>query len=352
MQQTLRNAISNNYANNLPFVVYARPGSMELTALFQNQSGSFVQKHSDRGFIFAPFTSEHETLFIPLEQSTVITYGIELPETKEGEVDVPIDASDKNAHIALVNKAVEEIVHTDLEKVVISRAQELRLHNFDPVAMVKELLEQDSQVFRYAWFHPVSGLWVGATPEVLLTISDNNFKTMSLAGTRSALVAEKRAWTTKEYHEQKVVTDSIAENLEPFSESLQISEVTTVRAGNLEHLRTDFEGVLKEGYRWSQLANTLHPTPAVCGSPQEKALDFILNNENYNRTYYTGYLGPIDLLKGEKNLYVNLRCMKIQNNTATLFTGGGITEESDPTAEWEETCKKQHAMLKLLRQFL
>jgi isochorismate synthase len=226
------------------------------------------------------------------------------------------------------------------------------LTNFDLLELLLQLFTRNVKAFRYAWFHPKSGLWVGATPEVLLTVSDNQYKTMSLAGTRSANLKEQYDWTAKEYHEQQIVTDAIAHDLESFSETIDISEVRSSRAGSLEHLRTDIEGELRSGYNWWDLATTLHPTPAVCGSPKEEALDFVLKKEGYNREYYTGFFGPTAILEGQTDLYVNLRCMRIRDNIATIYTGGGITRDSDPTAEWEETCHKQNTMLKLLSQFL
>ncbi len=82
----------------------------------------------------------------------------------------------------------------------------------------------------------------------------------------------------------------------------------------------------------STLIKKLHPTPAVCGLPLESSKEFILKNENYKRTYYTGFLGELNLTKENKNtseLFVNLRCMEIKNSSAFIFVGGGITKESN-----------------------
>ena len=104
----------------------------------------------------------------------------------------------------------------------------------------------------------------------------------------------------------------------------------------------------------------LHPTPAVCGFPKQKAKEFILQHENYNRQYYTGFLGELNLkqsrtrntnrrnvennayavVKTYSNFYVNLRCMQLKNETALVYVGGGITRDSDPEKEWEETVNK------------
>jgi isochorismate synthase len=80
------------------------------------------------------------------------------------------------------------------------------------------------------------------------------------------------------------------------------------------HIKTDIEGILNDNSNLKQVISVLHPTPAVCGLPKQEAKDFILENEGYDREYYTGFFGRIkkegskDTLKSD--LYVNLRCMK------------------------------------------
>jgi len=112
----------------------------------------------------------------------------------------------------------------------------------------------------------------------------------------------------------------------------------------------------------------LHPTPAVCGLPKDAAKQFILKNENYNREFYTGFLGEINIktsisrnsnsrnvennayaaVKTVSNLYVNLRCMQISNQEAIIYVGGGITKDSNVEAEWEETVQKALVIKKVL----
>jgi isochorismate synthase len=93
----------------------------------------------------------------------------------------------------------------------------------------------------------------------------------------------------------------------------------------------------------------LHPTPAVCGVPKRKALRFIKENEGYDRMFYTGFLGELNKDFTQDNpdttdLYVNLRCMKIKNQTAELYMGCGITQNSIPEKEYAETVNKSHTM--------
>ncbi|MEZ4779855.1 MAG: chorismate-binding protein, partial [Flavobacteriaceae bacterium] len=98
--------------------------------------------------------------------------------------------------------------------------------------------------------------------------------------------------------------------------------------------------------------SNLHPTSAICGMPSALSKKFILENENYNREFYTGYLGPILGPNEASFLFVNLRCMKLEKNKAHIFVGGGITKESNVNDEWTETQNKMQPMLQVLQPFM
>ena len=80
----------------------------------------------------------------------------------------------------------------------------------------------------------------------------------------------------------------------------------------------------------------LHPTPAVCGLPKKEAFEFIQENEGYDRGFYAGYLG-IDSQRRTKEYFVNLRSAEFCQNQIKIYVGGGVTAESNPQKEWEET---------------
>jgi isochorismate synthase len=88
----------------------------------------------------------------------------------------------------------------------------------------------------------------------------------------------------------------------------------------------------------------LHPTPAVCGLPKQEAREFILAHEGYDRRYYTGFVGMLDLASAT-DLYVNLRCMQCHaDGQVTLYAGGGILPSSQCGKEWEESRQKMKTM--------
>lgn len=343
------NKIEEYYERNLPFVSYRKPNSEDISAFFVNDDElHFTSEFTENGFVFAPFSSDEKAILFKTENAYFITETIYFEEEfvlKNHFID---DNNEKETHLRLVEKALDEINSNELQKVVVSRKEDIQLTNFDVLKTFKRLLKTYKNAFVYVWFHPKVGLWFGATPETLLHISSQNFKTMSLAGTQVFVDDEEVLWKSKELEEQQLVTNFIENQLNTIASNLKIDKTETVIAGNLLHLRTKFEGDLNKNSTLKELIRSLHPTPAVCGLPREKAKSFIIQNENYKRTFYTGFLGELNLENQNSSLFVNLRCMSIQNKTASIYVGGGITKESNAKKEWEETIAKSKTMKKVL----
>lgn len=209
------------------------------------------------------------------------------------------------------------------------------------------MLKNYKNAMVYLWFHPKVGCWMGASPERLIHIHKKEFKTMSLAGTQSFKNTTKVTWKTKEQEEQQFVTDYILETIKSAIQHVKISAPYTVKAGSLLHIRTDVSGELKSKKALGKLIDALHPTPAVCGLPKNIATDFILENECYDRSFYTGYLGELNV-NNETNLFVNLRCMEIEKKRISFYIGGGITKDSLAENEWNETVFKAEVMKRIL----
>jgi isochorismate synthase len=347
--------IKNSYEKELPFVVYNKPNSDCVHGIFQNTNELFtsINYFNTPCFVFAPFSSENQTVFFPLEDSekviaTFLTKEITL-HNKESS-----DINSKDFHMNIVSKAIEAIEKNQFKKVVLSRKELVDISDFDICEVYNRLLQTYPNAFVYVWFHPKVGLWLGATPETLLKVNNNAFNTMALAGTQVFNQDLTPKWAQKEVDEQLFVTEYIVRKISSFCNDIKVLEVETVRAGSLLHLKTVIKGVLnteESSNSLSTLINLLHPTPAVCGLPKEAAKQFILDNENYDRSYYTGYLGELNFDNqngNETNLFVNLRCMEIVNDNAQIYIGGGITKESRAEAEWKETVAKSNVMKKVL----
>ena len=224
--------------------------------------------------------------------------------------------------------------------------------NFQPEAFFLQLCQKYPHAFVYIMQLPEVGSWVGATPEPLLTIENEYISTVSLAGTQLATEADIKSyrWNNKEIEEQGIVTNYVEQTLR----SLQITNVTkngpeNYRAANLIHLKTAFEFSASElKNRLSMLLKALHPTPSVGGLPKTEAREFILTNEKHDRSYYTGFLGPVNINK-KSNIFVNLRCLQLFDKQFVLYSGAGITPSSIAENEWTETDNKMMTMLNVMK---
>lgn len=344
LQLNIKKAI----ASNKPFVLYRKPNGKINHAVFQNDLEIYeVYDGQEKGFVFAPFDNKETSLFIPFSKAEVSTFEINELVQKPTIKRVSLDCyNERKAHIELIRDGIEFIKNSDAKKIVLSRKEVLKNTDFDCYKVFAKLLDAYPTAFVYCWFHPISGLWMGATPERLLSVCNNEFRVMALASTQEYNGGMDVSWGDKELQEHQFVVDYIASKFE--NQKIDVSETYTVRAGNLLHLRADISGEIPSSNSFEDLIKNLHPTPATCGLPKEVAKKFILENEPYDRDYYTGYLGEIS--KQSADLFVNLRCMKVEShkNEVILFIGGGITKDSIPKNEWLETVAKSKVMKMVL----
>ena len=364
--------IDTQYNAQLPFVIYRKPNESAVNGLLQETNDLvYTEDFTEKGFVFSPFDNTEKSVLMPLELSDKLKSLV--PEStaidsieSSSKVDNTLQ---KEIHIKLVERGVEAIKNNQFKKVVLSRTESVSLSENNPITIFNNLLQNYASAFVYCWYHPKVGLWLGATPETLVKIEGQRFSIMALAGTQNYKGSLDVTWQAKELQEQQYVTDFILDSIETTIDNINVSKIETVKAGNLLHLKTRIWGVLKpNAISLKDLLYSLHPTPAVCGLPKEAAKQFILEEEHYNRGFYTGFLGELNLeitsapRSGKRNienrayattkkstqLYVNLRCMQLKENKAIVYVGGGITESSNPENEWEETVSKSLVIKKVL----
>ncbi len=331
----------------LPFVAYRHPKTDKLKGCFQkNNDLYYTSNFSESGFVFAPFDDTKPSVLFPLTESVI--YMTDFPDTymavENKNQQWSLSKNSKATHINLVQKGIDFFKTTDTKKVVLSRKEIVDAPDFNIVETFKKLLKNYTNAMVYVWFHPKKGLWLGATPETLLKTKNELFTTMALAGTQIYNGSLEVVWQKKEKQEQQFVTDYIVEKL---NDDITVSKSHTIKAGSLVHLCTMITGSLSQQLSLNTLIKLLHPTPAVCGLPMAEAKVFILVNEEYNREFYTGFLGELNI-NNTSSLFVNLRCMQVLEKQLAIYIGGGITVDSNPKKEWEETVAKSKVMLKVL----
>jgi isochorismate synthase len=342
------------FRQNLPYVIYKKPDDNTIIGYFQKNDILFsVNDFTEKGFVFASFDGSR-TYLIPENESEIVS--VILKNNKAVIFEKEYNSSnktDKSNFENVVSKGIQAIKNGEFKKVVLSRKETVFLDNFDLIDTFEKLTRLYSSTFVYCFFHPKVGIWLGATPEQLLKINSVIFETIALAGTQKVTDSEDVIWKNKEKEEQQFVTDYIVEKLSEVASDVLVSKPYSVRAGNIWHIKTEISGVLNSDFGLQKVIRLLHPTPAICGLPMEESKAFILENENYDRTFYTGFLGELNI-ENKTNLFVNLRCMEIEVTSkpeitkANLFMGCGITKDSIPEKEWEESVNKSATMKKIL----
>ena len=339
---------------NLPFVIYSKPNSDKIIGLFQSDNKFYTLDNFEaKGFVFAPF-DKGSICFIPKEFSKTIIENYTFEDFDSASLSNTLveDKTQKKEFEALVQKAIQNINLGLTDKIVVSRKESISINSFDIELAFKKMLSLYKSAFKYCFFHPQIGMWMGATPEQFLKTENNTLKTVALAGTR---LINDDVWGDKELKEQQYVTDFIVSNIKEYTNLVKVSNPYTITAGNIQHIKTDINATLNSLIDLEIILKKMHPTPAVCGFPKEKARDFILKNENYNRKYYAGFLGELNFCFESNqtlmsDLFVNLRCMEIIKDNAEIYVGCGITKDSNPEKEYIETKNKSVTMKNILNK--
>ena len=360
-------------AKSCPFALWSMPGSDTPEILITGNKGIFYPAqlstlNGQQGFIFFPYTiSEHAPMI--LLKPGIYKKGIpgilgidctpyeEKETTREGISDLPFIIS-KEEFIKDVEDTIAHIKGSKLAKVILSRIIPFQRQNESVGELYLQLIQQTPNAFVYLVNLPFTsqdlgqaGLWMGATPEILLRSQGKILETVSLAGTQTRLAVCDYTWYTKEIEEQAFVSRYLLDVFYRFHIHPFITQgPETLESGKVAHLSTIFRFSAKKlATNLGDFIAELHPTPAVCGYPKSKAAKFILKMEKHDRRYYTGYLGPWRL-NGEVGLFVNLRCMEINPQQYILYSGVGITGRSVPEDEWDETNKKAFTLLSAIEE--
>ncbi|MBK9291108.1 MAG: chorismate-binding protein [Bacteroidetes bacterium] len=321
----------------VPFAAWRLPSTSEVHLLAGGMK-LFNPSSGEEGFVFYPF--DHS-----VAQPLIITGGME----EHSEISYPAagfppgnqadEVAGFSAYQAQFDEVLDHIKSGEVSKLVLSRI--IETHGLSPDEASRAffaLCSRYPEAFVYVFSDGQHEHWMGASPETLVRFTGDHAFTMSLAGTIPA--GQGMDWTAKEAEEQQIVTDFIVDQLKQAgAEHVEIGKTKESPAGRLVHLKTEIRFSLTANTSRLGIVTTLHPTPAVCGSPREAALPLIRRIEKHRRRYYAGFLGPWST-NDDAWLFVNLRCMAFSATRSLLYVGGGITAGSDVLREWNETAWK------------
>lgn len=340
-------------ANKQSFVLFREPDSDILYVGRSYGDYNLTFQHLDElngqsGYVIAPFRADenHPIVLVPIDEvdGYSLPKGIEnLPALQEIATEqVAVDEGYARCFELFVGQLRDKV----FDKLVLSRSVEKHGAELNDMAKAfSYAFNRYPHSYVYMLYTPQTGYWVGSTPEKMLQNKGDIWSTVALAGTQPLLKNKKlpRRWSAKQCKEQEYVAAYIRQQLESIDIKFLEKGTYPAYAGALSHLKTDFYFLMPDENKIGDLLSLLHPTPAVCGLPKEEAYRFILENEGYDRSYYSGFVGLLDP-KEETDLYVNLRCMNMQNGILTLYAGGGLLASSELNDEFQETEKKMQTM--------
>lgn len=389
-EQLLAAALGLAYDEQLPVAVWRMPHQTEVNLLISFSEATQVDNYElqelKNGFAFAPFNfNQSKGYFINGDVLLSFDFGeialkssnqefgesAEFSEFKRKIIDriesgqttqivnqaKTFQTTDSCDYRKLVEKSIEAINDGFFEKVVPARAIDIDLpKQFDLLKLFGDLCKAYQNAFISFVSIPEVGSWLGATPEILIEREANIFRTHALAATQRFNPdndLSETLWAQKEIEEQAMVSRYIISCFK----RIRLREFTekgpqTVKAGNLLHLRTSFEVDLM-ATNFPELPTVmlelLHPTSAVAGMPKDQAISFLKLEEKLDRSFYSGFLGPVNI-EDRTSLFVNLRCMELAQDKARLFAGAGVTAHSNPDKEFAETEMKFNTLLNILNQ--
>ncbi|PHV62602.1 isochorismate synthase [Cyanobacterium aponinum] len=276
--------------------------------------------------------------------------------SQENKINSHLENAKYQGFIDKVNKGLEAIKSEKLTKIVVAHALEIKTENkFNIVKSLENLRNNHPDCYIFSIGNEDQEYFIGASPERLLSIKDNQLVSDALAGSaprgknedEDFLIGNNLLDSEKEKREHQAVSNFIfnqlsAMGLQPKKASLQL-----LKLSNIQHLWTPIYAEIKEEINPLEIVRQLHPTPAVAGVPIEVACQEIETSEKFDRSLYAAPIGWLDL-QGNCEFIVGIRSALIKENYARLYAGAGIVTGSKPEQELTEIKLKFQALLQAL----
>ncbi len=263
-----------------------------------------------------------------------------------------------NSFCANVDRALDRIEEGAYRKIVLARALDLVFDNpCNPLKILNRLRQEYPSCHCFSLQHENGTSFIGATPERLVSVRDGSFQTEAIAGSAArdadagvdARLASELLSSEKDLREHQLVVDSIRKRLKELGLDASFEpEPGLLVLSNVQHLQTPVNGKLPEGTHILDIADCLHPTPAVGGTPREAVVQDIAEWEPFSRGLFAGITGWFDT-RGNGEFAVGIRSALTRGSSARLYAGAGIVQGSQPELEFRETSIKMEALLRCIR---
>ena len=263
----------------------------------------------------------------------------------------------KNKFLSMVNKAKKYIKLGDIFQVVLSQRFEAKLTK-KPLEIYKKLRITNPSPFMF-YFNFSDFQIIGASPEILVRLRDNNITVRPIAGTRprGKTLAQDKFYEKdllkdkKELSEHLMLLDLGRNDAGKVSKinSVKVTESFVIeRYSHVMHIVSNVIG--KYNNKFSKFKSLLAGFPAgtVSGAPKIRAMEIIDELEKTKRKVYAGGIGYFSA-NGEFDTCIALRTAVAKRNKFYVQAGAGIVADSKPINEYKETINKAKALINALR---
>lgn len=357
---TLLKALSIAMDKNLPFALYIFPSQRKVhffasTTIGQSVDNELFFKSDWKGIVvdfFHPQDKSPMKIACQMSAKELVANEQTIKKLPEAYSRIQFGTTSPTLYMSQINKFVGELKRREsgLKKAVLCRTVSCMGRNVVDVA--QEYFSAYPDTFRYLYYSPQCGMWLGASPELLLDFDYGKsiISTMSLAGTKPR--EDSEPWSGKNINEHNIVTQYIYAAMKMQGLEPNVSDLYEKPFGSILHLCNDITAHCESGcVDIAKLLRTLSPTPALCGYPKHQAMKLIESTETFDRMCYGGWVAVKD--EAGVHAYVNLRCASVHAMSDfvhhyCVYTGGGIMPDSNYVEEWTETAKKAHTLCSII----
>jgi len=254
------------------------------------------------------------------------------------------DKPKKSDWISLFQKIGNKFQDQTLKKIVPARKSTIDMTEpIDILDFLKKTIKDSN--YNYMIRTSEHSAFMGSSPERLVLFENNKFITEAIAGTRPKNLAHELTESAKDLYEHSLVVDDIIEKLKPFSSNIISEKISIIDAKNLSHLKTKIIATPSTTNIFNVI-ESLHPTSAGCGMPKRESINFLRENESFDRGLFATPFGVFN--RKFTDISVAIRCCQIEKSRIDLFAGAGIIPQSDPENEWMELELKIQPYLDIL----
>jgi len=262
----------------------------------------------------------------------------------------------REGYMAMVDAAKEYIAAGDIIQVVPSQRFEapLTAHPFNLYRSLRTINPSP-----YMFYLRLGDLTlVGASPETMVRVEGREITLRPIAGTRPRGASEAEDLRLerelladpKEIAEHIMLVDLGRNDVGRVAKigSVKVTELMGVeRYSHVMHIVSNVVGELQDGMDAFDAFRATFPQGTVSGAPKIRAMEIIDELEAVRRGVYAGAVGYFSYT-GNTDTAIALRTLLIKGDRVYIQAGGGVVADSDPAAEFDESCNKARAMVRAL----